>query len=214
MDEHVTYTEEFETIIELIVSIIFMSFCIFATAYMVAVISPRTAITYEADKLTELSSYDVTDPTNLTGYQAYMMAWHMDNISEVPIMYMSTGTTIHNPGTGNDADTDSCVTKDEHVIMSVLDRDINEVRSNFINWRNRHITGALLPTGYSSVQSIVNNTASNLGLTDSEKRFFWSGTGVASKYRFHLEHTYLNMEASDASGRKDSIWQLNPIQIP
>lgn len=209
MDEQVTYTEEFETVIELIVGIVFMSFCIFATAYMVKVISPRTAITYNADKLTEISSYDVNDPNYLTGYQAYMMAWHMDSISEVPIMWMSNGTTVHNPGTGNDADTDTCTTKSDHVILSLLDRDTGESRNNFINWRNRHITGALLQTGQPSVQSVVNKAATEFGLT--EKKYLWSGTGPASNYRFHLEHTYSNMEAADASGRKDSIWQLNPV---
>lgn len=213
MDEQVTYTEELETIIELIVCILFMSFCIFATSYMVKVISPRTVISYKSDKLVELSSYDVNDPSYLTGYQAYMMAWHMDNISTEPVMWLSTTTTSHNPGTGNDADTDNCVTKNEHVILSSLDMDTGEYRNNFIIWRNKHITGAGL-NGNPSVQKMINDAAdTTFNLNTGDVRFIWSGTGIASDYRFRLEHTYSNMESASGSGRKDSIWQLTPTHV-
>lgn len=213
MEDNVTYTEELETIIELIVAIIFMSFCIFATAYMVKVISPRTAISYESNKLVELSSYDVSDPNYFTGYQAYMMSWHMDNISTQSVMWLSNASTSHNPGTGDDADTDTCTSTDSHVILSSIDRDTKDYRNNFIVWRNKHITGAGL-NGKPSVQKMINDAADiTFGLNSGDVRFLWSGTSPADSYRFKLEHTYSNMESNASSGRKDSIWQLTPTSV-
>lgn len=209
MDEDVSYTEEFEAIVELIIGIIFMSFCVFATAFMVKTIAPRTSISYGSDKLTTLSSYNVKDPMYFTGYQAYMFSWHMDTISEEPVMWLATDTTMHNPGLGNDADADNCATGDEHVIISVRDMDTGEFRNSFINWRNRHITGSLLSSGQPSVQSVVNKCTDFFSI--SQPRYLWSGTSSASNCRFHLEYSNSNMEASDYTGRKDSIWQLTPV---
>lgn len=195
--------EEYDTLMELIFTIMFFSFAIFATSYMVAHFTPKIAVAYESDKLTTINADDAEDNHYYSGYQAYMMAWHMDSISEEPVMWISDDSTRHNPGLGDDADNDTCDSNDTHVILSLRNRDTGEIRSSFINWRNRHITGALLTgTNNSSVQKMI-----NASVPASELQALWFGTHTT---KFHLEYSYANMESSGSSG-KESIWQLRPV---
>ena len=205
MNEEVNYHEELDTIIELIVAIIFMTFGVFAIAYTVAVFSAKIEVTYKPDKLSSKVSREITDPMYFTGYEAYMMAWHMDNLSDEPLMYISTTSTSHNPAYGNDEAGNYCDAYQSHVILSVNDLATDEPRPSFINWRNKRITGAMLPSGSPSVQSMVNGVAYNKGI---DPNLLWSGSDVM----FHLEHTFDNMESSGMDG-KESIWQLTPVNV-
>ena len=196
MNEDVSYVEEFETIFELIMSVMFMAFCVFATAYFMANVTPRIRISYDNDKITSLSTVYAEDPNYLNAYQAYMLAWHMDTISEEQLMYLTDTTKVHQPSAynhGNDTETDDCANAEDHVILS----------SAFTNWRSRYVTGATLPTGKPYVASILNTVRGS-----DSARDFWSG--ISSK-KFYLEHTYTNMGNRTSSDGKEAIWQLTPV---
>lgn len=142
-------SDEFETIIELIVCVIFMAFGAWSMSRMVSNLSERVDVLEQVDKI-QISSteHEVEDPFYFTGYQAYMFGWHMDAMSYEDLHWVG-GSVDENPPHMIDDDSDR-----EHVGIGVI-KD-GEIMSQFYTWRNQMITGA----GQGTTRSVKNTIAS------------------------------------------------------
>ena len=80
--------EEVDFIVELVIVAIFMAVCIFGTISTVYALSKRVDYTPRVDKVQyTASSMKENNPYEFTGYQAYMIAWHMDGLDDNTIIW-------------------------------------------------------------------------------------------------------------------------------
>ena len=170
-------SSEFDFIFELILAVLFMSIGLFAIITTIRVFAARVELTPRVDKV-EINSnlIEENNPFDFTGYQAYMMAWHMDGLSEVPLMwtagdlYADAKTVLAN-GT-------------ETKLATLIDPVAN--RSGFITYRNQMITGSRIGEGIGVTDTLKACTDTG---TTGELVQLYRGLGKYSDVRFHLELT-------------------------
>ena len=161
--------DELDTIFELIIAVVFMSFGIFATSLMVQRMAAKVEVVENRDKI-EISrtAYVDDDPFYFTGYQAYMFAWHMDEMSYVPLSYVG-GNLTADYSTLPDGNIRSNIKIEQvnpkTITLGLLDEN-GDIRSQFITWRNQRITGGGIGETEASVKSaiasVVNRNSTNL----------------------------------------------------
>ena len=200
--------DEIDSLIELIITILFMSFGIFATALMVRYLSAKVELVERDDKIVmSAEAADLEDPLWFTGYQAYMFAWHMDEMSDVPITWLGgNASSIMSGGKSNDYVDGSSKTK---VTIGTLDEH-GETRPAFISWRNRTIVGS----GYAADCSVKKT----IGTIGSDYGFYklYRGTGSPGCF-YHLELTDKYTQNADLgsnpnTGGKTFSWVLAPYR--
>lgn len=200
--------DEIESIIELILTVLIMSFGILATLLMSKYLNAKIELVEHEDKIAITSElHELNDPFYFTGYQAYMFGWHMDEMSTVALHWLSNNSSSTMSGGKSPNRID--IPSDDWVKISVLD-DSGEYRSNFIVWRNRTIVG----TGFAANKN-VKKTIAALG----------DGYGLYNLYRgipqgtrtamYHLELTgdyrqHDNLGPNLNTGGKSFSWVLAP----
>lgn len=180
-------SEELDSLIDVLLAILFMIFCAFGTAYMVASMSRISQHYHTTDKLEiDADAQAEMDPFYFTGFQTYMFAYMMDPYSDQPLTWLG----------GPDYPVTSRIdgTDNYHVTICALDTN-GEVRPNFLAWRNQMITGGTITGGTGrDVKSVVRSPI----YTDYYRIYQGSATrnvnGVTKKLRWHLELTdkYIN----------------------
>lgn len=137
--------DEFDFMLEIIIAIIFMSIGIFATIITVRTFTERVQMTPRVDKV-EVNSNLIqeNDPFDFTGYQAYMMAWHMDGLDDTTLMWTAGDTYMDIP-----AATDSGEAEKQATVIDPINH-----RSGFITFRNQMITGARIGKDKSVVDTL------------------------------------------------------------
>ncbi len=194
-------SDEFETMIELVLCVLFMSFGAWAMSRMVYNLSQRVDILDTPDKI-EISerTHYAEDPFYFTAYQAYMFGWHMDELSYEDLYWVGGGL-----GGGSTHFGDS---SDRYARIGVLQED-GEIMNQFYTWRNQMITGIGAGTNR-SVKSAINS----MGGGPAFYRGMWYAADGAT-YLYHLEltdkFTILNNLGSDPNtGGKSFKWVLVP----
>ena len=67
--------DEFDALIDLVITVLFMAFGILATAFMCYYLSRRVEVSNQTDKvLYTRDNYEQADTYKFTGYQAYMFS--------------------------------------------------------------------------------------------------------------------------------------------
>ena len=159
--------DEFDSVFELVITVLFMAFGIFATATSMQYLNSKIALIERSDKIKVTHELDeVQDPFYFTGYQAYMFAWHMDDLSEVDLTWCSDESPI---------DTNS----PSNVTIGVKDEN-DAYRQAFIAWRNRTIVG----TGYATERNVKKVIARASG-----GNMYNHYRGLDGSTRYHLEFT-------------------------
>lgn len=205
--------DEFDTVFELILCVMFMSIGIFAMANMVKILSNKVEVNSPTDKIEiTRNTHYAEDPFYFTGFQAYMFSWHMDEYSYVPITWLGgdmvgTETTARTDGTDNN-----------HVTISVLD-DNGKINSHFLSLRNQYITGV----GKGTQRSVKKSLTSIVGTSGDQVKVQQLYQG---KYMIGSSPIYLHLECTDAytngadlgtdlnTGGKTYKWVLVPKPKP
>ena len=179
--------EEIDSLMDVILTILFMTFCALAIGYMVVVMSGFAQHFHGTDKLeVDANSAAEMDPMYFTGFQAYMFAYMMDAYSDQPLTWLG----------GSDYPVSARIdgSDNNHVTICALDEN-GDVRPNFMAWRNQMITGGIA-TGHTGrdVKSVIKSVVAmppNKIYTGSATRTI---NGETKKLRFHLELTdkYIN----------------------
>lgn len=205
--------DEFDTVFELILCVIFMGIGIFAMSSMVRILSNKVEVNNPVDKIEiSQSTHYAEDPFYFTGFQAYMFSWHMDEYSYVPITWLG-GDMI---GTETTAKTDG--TDFNHVTISVLDA-AGKINSHFLSVRNQYITGV----GMGKDRSVKKTLASIVGTSADQAKVQQLYQG---NYRIGSDQLYLHLECTDKytngsdlgtdlnTGGKTYKWVLVPKTKP
>lgn len=212
--------DEFDSVFELVIAVLFMSFGVFAIAMMQVALGPRLEVNSRVDKVqVSYETHTAEDPFYFTPYQAYMFAWNMDGLSDEPLMYRKSDadmTMDYNPTEYDDNDYQDVIKQGgvevkDFVILSTHSISTGTMRNSWYSWRNRRITGGGKDaTGQykvrASVQSIINECYGGTRPGD-----YWNGT---TGDRYHLEYTYNNVVSStavDGTTGRFAIWQLKHI---
>ena len=196
--------DEFDTMFELIIAIIFLSFGVFSMSLMARNMSERAALNEEPDKIEmTMRDHEDTDPFYFTGYQAYMFSWHMDEMSDVPLSYVG-GLNIPSTAHVDGSDTN-------HVTLSVKDNN-GDTRSQFLVWRNQMITGQGYGATLNVKKTINSLTTGQDNLYQLYRGLYSNGTG---KIAYHLELTDKYKLSDDLGsslnyGGKKFEWVLAP----
>lgn len=209
-------SDEFETIFDLILCVIFMAFGVFAMVLMVKNLSTRVEILDRPDKIEVTHAQHITeDPYWFTGYQAYMFAWHMDELSYEPLSYIGGNAQVYSATESNPVNIPSVHTDDnsnKSVTLSVKDSSGNII-PQFLPWRNQMITGS----GQGSSRSVKKSLASVASDNNVSLEGLYQGNVFASNKQllFHLELTgdyKLNSDLGNDinSGGKTYQWVLAP----
>lgn len=221
-------SDEFDTIFDLIVTVLFMAFGVFAIAAMSRNLADRLEISKESNKIeVSASQHLAEDPYYMTGYQAYMVAWHMDDLSYESITYIqnisgnpsSTDNPVDNPEIpdgkpGSDVYIDGA-TADYAVTLSVLDEE-GEIRGQFIPWRNQMITGRGVGED-KCVNNIINESLYQV--SDDDIVSMWRGVPYKTgspQIKWHLEFTgrhrkFNNLGNDPNTGGKNYLWVIRPL---
>lgn len=200
--------DEFDTMFELILTIMFMAAGVFAISLMFRNLSDRVGVMERPDKIT-ITGYThyEEDPFYFTGYQAYMFAWHMDELSSQPLSWVG-GTLDVNYNSNQYIDDDNI----KHVTICTIDSVTGKPINQFYTWRNQMITGA----GNGTERSVQKTLASIVSSTDIKS--LYQGTVPANtgqNIMFHLEltdkYTRNNNLGNDPNtGGKKFSWVLAP----
>ena len=219
-------SDEFDTIIELIVAIMFMSFGMVAIVLMLRNMNERVEIYDSPDKI-EISAAmrEVEDPFYFTPYQAYMFAWHMDEFSYESLSYVgcedntniNTGhTTLPNGQIQSNQRLDiSGVNKNKDIYtitLSVIDEN-GHVRNQFLTWRNRNITG--IDNTQKSVRKSINAFVDkSYDSSETKQRYFDYYKGNTVMYHLELTDAFLGKTNTyiyeKGEGGKKFKWVLTP----
>lgn len=205
--------EEVDSLMDIIMTIMFMTFCALAIGYMVIVMSGISQHYHGQDKLEiDADAASEMDPMYFTGFQTYMFAYMMDAYSDQPLTWLG----------GNDWPVSARIdgSDNKHVTICALDEN-GDVRPNFMSWRNQIITGGIA-SGQNGrdVKSVIK---SSLAVPAYQ---IYNGTatrtinGSTKQLRFHLELTdqyinnyenvYSNMGHVLTERRKVYQWVLVP----
>lgn len=105
MSDYRISNDEFDYMLELIVTVLFMAIGIVGIVFMVNQFNRQVQLNPRVDKV-RVSSIDQEegDPFDFTAYQAYMMAWMMDGHDKTALYYFADKSnyeayTAENPGT-------------------------------------------------------------------------------------------------------------------
>lgn len=129
--------DEGDTLFELVTTIFFMLIGFFAISRMINTLEPRSQMIHEPDKITITShTHYAEDPFYLTGYQAYMVSWHMDNQSTVPVTWIG-GT----PGSDGNSNVTISGPTDKWCTIRTIDSD-GHYLPGFYREKANAITGA------------------------------------------------------------------------
>lgn len=218
-------SDEFDTIIELIIAIMFMSFGMVAIVLMLRNMNERVEIYDSPDKI-EISTAmrEVEDPFYFTPYQAYMFAWHMDEFSYESLSYVGcedeeaikTGyTKLANGQIQSNQRLDGNSNNDEDiytVTLSVIDEN-GHIRNQFLTWRNRNITG--LDDTQKSVRKSINAFVKESDdSSETKKRYFNYYKGNTVMYHLELTDAFLGKPNTYIyemeEGGKKFKWVLTP----
>ena len=203
MFEGIMGSEELDTIVELLIAVLFMGVCAVMVGGMCIRMSAYSTHLHCSDK-TEITAEknEVEEPFYYTGYQAYMFAWMMDSYSKVPITWLAD----------NDARIDS--SNNDHVTIGTIDED-GSSRNQFMAWRNQVITGGALARNR-NVKDVLRDAASGAGTIDN----FYSGN---TEWRYHLVFTgdytlstvpvYSDVGYTLVERKKVYSWVLVPIRL-
>ncbi len=204
-------SDEFETMFELVITIMFMAFGALAMSFMVKNMAERSALMNQPDKIEVEVGKVEDDPFWFTGYQAYMFSWHMDELSYESLSWLGNGSYTE---AKSSAHTDGSDTY--HVNLGVVDEETGEIIKQFYPWRNQRITG-VGPAGNLSVKKTIKSCAQS---SESSLVSLYKGTlevpGTGGKHKmFHLELTddYTisdDLGTNPNTGGKKFRWILAP----
>jgi len=170
-------SSEFETIFELILSMFFMMFGVFAIGAMCVNMSGNVELTKRADKIEDTKHWTTVedDPFWLNGYEAYMLSWHMDEVSYEDLHYVANSVEnyVH-----NEENPIAVKINAERVKLSVYD-DSGKILPQFISTRNKRITD-----NSNSVRSVLTSVATSNNVS-IEDLFIGENTDI----KFHLDLT-------------------------
>lgn len=177
-------TDELDTIIELVIAVIFMSFCLFATVLMIRSMDIRTQFKPRVDKVEmTYAALQDTAPFDFTGYQAYMFSWMMDGNTDTDLLWAASSNEL-------DSDSSQLCTAIEP----------SKVSNGFVTYRNRVITGDNINE---SVQSVLYRLGGNN--RDAVVNIYKGLSG--DDKMFHLELTDKHV------GGYDNIMEPNGFSI-
>lgn len=206
MGDNALNSDEFDSVFELIICILFMAFGILATSFMLKDMVANVEISGTPDKIEITSStHYAEDPFWFTGYQAYMFSWHMDELSYESLSYV--GGTIA-PWGQSAARLDG--TDNKHVTLCVLQPD-GSVMPQFLVWRNQMITGA----GNGATSSVKSTLASIVPSSNLRNLYTGNVHSGGQTLLFHLELTDAynnnnNLGNNVNYGGKTYKWVLAP----
>lgn len=196
--------DEFDSLMDLIITVFFMAFGILATAFMCYYLSRRVEASTVTDKVMYTrENYEQAETYKFTGYQAYMFSWCMDELSYVPLYWVGDSYSVVMSGSDLsyiDTDHDS----DKWVKLHTLEED-GSVRTQFIPYRNRMIVGTG-PGADKSVKSVINKAAG----VDAKKHF--QGTN-GIQYELSLTDAFKSVNDlgnNPNKGGKTFQWILKP----
>lgn len=204
-------TDEFDTIMDLIIAILFMGFGMVAIVLMVTNLNKRIAIVDVPDKIEyRVSDREVLDPFYFTGYQAYMFAWHMDDLSYEPLCYVAWDNEVNQELCMIDGYENSGTVR-----LSVLDES-GQVRSQFIPWRNQFIVGTGLGE-FNNVKDVMADLWMTAFTGDTRVEEMYKNSG-SNKIMWHLRLTdehkeYNNLGDDPNTGGKTFEWILRPVIV-
>lgn len=216
MGLHNINSDEFDTIMELIIAILFMGFGLFAVMLMLRNMTARVEIYDKPDKIeVNVNNVDAQDPYWFTPYQAYMFAWHMDEFSYESLSYVCgrhPTDYVVNPGQITSKQRLDVETKNDYTVtLSTIDEN-GELIRQFLTWRNRTITGQGTSAETRSVKKSINSVlGSNPTKADTYK--YYKGNYNNIKYHLELTGEFSNLnDLSDNpnTGGKEYKWVLTP----
>lgn len=120
-------SDEFEVIIELIITVIFMSICVYYTAIMINKMNTFADLTYGKDKIDITNvHHEAHDPFYFDGFGALMIGWVYDDQSTVPVTWLgATSNNIESPDVPGEYD--------NYVNAMQVDESIDEIGSSTEN---------------------------------------------------------------------------------
>lgn len=195
--------DEFDTLMDLIVMVMFMGFAFYSLVIMSQHMAKRVDLYTPIDKIiVDEEIHERDDPTWFTGYQAYMFAWHMDEMSDQSLSWVTynSGAKIDD----NNYSTD--------ITMSKNKINDSSIASSFIPLRNRYIVGTGFAEG-SNVRSVINNSAPH-NLFDLYRGKYYNAEGKSLMYHLLLTDKYTRYRTlgSDINaGGKEYSWVLEPV---
>lgn len=209
-------SDEFDTIMELFITILFMSFGLFAVVLMLRNMNSRVEIYDSPDKIeVNVDNKDAEDPYWFTPYQAYMFAWHMDEFSYESLSYVCgkyPTDYVNNSGQITSEQRLDVGTKNDYTVtLSTIDEN-GELIKQFTTWRNRTITGQGTTGEVKSVKKSINSV---LGTNLTKDNIYKYYKGKYNKILYHLELTGEFSELNDLgdninTGGKRYKWILTP----
>lgn len=196
-------TDEFDSILELIIIVMFFSFSLFATNYMLDKLTIRADAHLLSDKVTtRIDITDLENPYQMTGYGAYMTAWIMSGDVDTKLGF------VNDNAVSLDAD-------DANYVLITTRTDTGARRSNFSSYLSRLVTGrngameekrsvkkvfkSFTTTRPISVQDVYKSMLFTLELTDG--------------YVFD-EEVVTNDFGNVVERKKVHIWTMLPEAIP
>lgn len=214
--------EEADSIIELVLMVLFLVVLVTAMAYMVPKMAGYTRIYHTTDKIETIpDAASQNDPFYLTGYQAYMMGWVMSTDANVTLTWLGTASQ------GGDIPTRSRTdgTNDNHATISTVDEN-GEFQNNFYLKRNQTISGGSHFGGVSvkdAIRSVVHDVTTDITPLYRGTYERSDSLGNTGKVRFHLELTDDYTDESEevyshggtvlVERRKVFQWVLAPVII-
>ena len=196
-------SDEFDTIMELFITILLMSFGLFAVMLMLRKIEVN------------VNNKDAEDPYWFTPYQAYMFAWHMDEFSYESLSYVCgeyPTDYVNNSGQITSEQRLDVGTKNKYTVtLSTIDEN-GELIKQFTTWRNRTITGQGTTGEVKSVKKSINSVLGNKPTKENIYNYY---KGKYNKILYHLELTGEFSELNDLgddinTGGKKYKWILTP----
>lgn len=197
-------SDEFDTIFELFVSVLFMCFGIFAICMMIRVMNAKTEVILPKDKIEiTASEHKANDPFYFTPYQAYMFGWVFDDSSEVPLTWLGAANSTvkyrvddsYNILVDPDVLDQNESNKDlNYTIISSVDGNGNAIEG-FATWKLQMISGsgnannmAYYHNIRKTIKSVVSGPSNNLHKLYAG---VYTPSGIASNecIMYHLEFT-------------------------
>lgn len=216
MDNKVSH-DEFDYLMELIASILFMTIGIFGVVFMITQFNRQVELNPRVDKV-RVSSIDQEDrdPFYFTAYQAYMFAYMMDGHDKTALYWFSTlpeNPNVGGAGTVKEAPSGSTFPGDGYYIGLCP----AELANGFVVVRNRAIIGSQDYGGKSVKLTLSRANGNNENEVANDYR------GLNGK-RWHLclTDTYVDYETEEYADaahlnlfekRKDYLWSLHPCSL-
>lgn len=171
-------SDEFSVLIELIITIFFMTIGALYTGVMVTRMNTFAELTYDKDKIDITNAEHIThDPYYMTGYGAIMLGWVYDNQSEVPVSWLGRSNS-----NGYGPDTSNTYISDMQIPDSIDAMNENNASINYVTLSSVHKDGSPMENFKSQKPQIIAGSShkSSIGYYHNVLSTIRSAAGQAS----------------------------------